>query len=241
MGAEDLRSAWDACPNGCIPIVLGDLNINFRDPHDDREEQIVDLFDEINLIDMSRRFALCRPKQLQNRARWTWRQKRVGRTHYSQPDYIMAREGDGRRFRTVGFRWPWYHDSNHRAVVAKIRRGRVGRLKSYRKQWQRLPMQLPPGPHDQLMTAFETMKATCTDPVSERRECKDWVSDTTWQLIKQRTSLHRAGQLRRRKPARCNGRSNSVYVLTGTPGQRKWERTSPPSSPGGTFRRRSTT
>ena len=95
MGAEDLQSAWDAYPNGCIPIVLGDLNINFRDPHDDREEQIVDLFDEINLIDMSRRFALCRPKQLQNRARWTWRQKRVGRTHYSQPDYIMAREGDG--------------------------------------------------------------------------------------------------------------------------------------------------
>ena len=40
MGVEDLRSAWDACPDGCIPIILGDLNINFQDPHDEREEQM---------------------------------------------------------------------------------------------------------------------------------------------------------------------------------------------------------
>jgi hypothetical protein len=128
MGVEDLWSAWDACPDGCIPIVLGDLNINFRDPRDDREEQIIDLLDEINLIDMSRWFAPHHPNRLQNRAHWTWRQKREGRMHYSQPDYIMAREGDGRRFRTVGFQWPRYHDSDHRAVIATIRHGRVGRL-----------------------------------------------------------------------------------------------------------------
>jgi hypothetical protein len=123
--------------------------------------------------------------------------KREGRTHYSQPDYIMAREGDVRQFWTVGFRWPRYHDSDHRAVVATIRRGRVGRLKSYRKQRQRHPLQLPPGPHDQLTDAFETMKAAYTDPDPKRWECKDWVSDATWQLIKRRTSLRQAGQLRR--------------------------------------------
>ncbi len=32
MGVEDLQAAWEACPAGCIPIVLGDLNIDFRDP-----------------------------------------------------------------------------------------------------------------------------------------------------------------------------------------------------------------
>jgi hypothetical protein len=41
MGVEDLRSAWEACPDGCIPIILGDLNINFWDPRDEREELIV--------------------------------------------------------------------------------------------------------------------------------------------------------------------------------------------------------
>ncbi len=94
MGVEDLQSAWDACPNGCILIILGDLNIDFWDPHNKREEQIVNLLDEINLMDLSRRFTPRRPKWLQNRARWTWHHKREGMMHYSKPDYIMAREGD---------------------------------------------------------------------------------------------------------------------------------------------------
>ena len=32
MGVEDLWAAWEACPAGCTPLVLGDLNIDFRDP-----------------------------------------------------------------------------------------------------------------------------------------------------------------------------------------------------------------
>jgi hypothetical protein len=36
MGVEDLRAAWEACPEGCIPLVLGDLNINFSEPRDKR-------------------------------------------------------------------------------------------------------------------------------------------------------------------------------------------------------------
>jgi hypothetical protein len=57
MGVEDLRGAWDACPEGCIPIFLGDLNVNVRAPHDEKNELIVDLLDKINLVDMSRKFA----------------------------------------------------------------------------------------------------------------------------------------------------------------------------------------
>jgi len=41
--------------------------------------------------------------------------------HYSQPDYIFARERDAKRFRNVGFRWQQYHDSDHRAVIGTIR------------------------------------------------------------------------------------------------------------------------
>jgi hypothetical protein len=32
MGVEDLWDAWEACPAGCTPLVLGDLNINLSDP-----------------------------------------------------------------------------------------------------------------------------------------------------------------------------------------------------------------
>jgi hypothetical protein len=31
MGVEDLWAAWEACPAGCTPLVLGDQNINFSD------------------------------------------------------------------------------------------------------------------------------------------------------------------------------------------------------------------
>jgi hypothetical protein len=49
-------------PGNCIPLVLGDLNVNFKHPRDTREEQIIDLLDEINLVNTSQKFALRRCK-----------------------------------------------------------------------------------------------------------------------------------------------------------------------------------
>ncbi len=56
MGVEDLRAAWEACPAGCTPIVLGDLNLNCRDPRNKWEELIVNLLNDINIVDTSRQF-----------------------------------------------------------------------------------------------------------------------------------------------------------------------------------------
>jgi hypothetical protein len=63
-GVDDLRDAWDKCPANCKPLLLGDLNINFGSPRSEREEIIVDLLDEINLANISRKF----------RQRWNGRQ-----------------------------------------------------------------------------------------------------------------------------------------------------------------------
>ncbi len=123
MGVEDLRAAWEACPEGCIPLVLGNLKINFSNPQNEWEEIICDLLKDINLVDMSRRFKPCRPRKQLTRARWTWRQKREGRMHYLQPDYIFARERNVKRLRNVGFRWPRYHDSDHQAVIRTSAQG----------------------------------------------------------------------------------------------------------------------
>jgi hypothetical protein len=57
-GGHDLRAAWEACPANCHPIVMGNLNINVGNPRDDREANIVDLLDEINLVDTSRKLTL---------------------------------------------------------------------------------------------------------------------------------------------------------------------------------------
>ena len=115
--------------------------------------------------------------------------------HYSQPDYIMARDRDCRRFRNVGFRWQRYHDSDHRAVVATIKLGRR-RLTEYQSKRQKFPLQLPSvEQQDDLTQAFETLKVTCEEPEMTKAHWRNWMSDSTWLLIKQRTSLRRAGQL----------------------------------------------
>jgi len=54
MGVEDLRAAWEACPDGCMPLVLGDLNFNFGKPRDERDKIIHDLIDNIDLVDAPR-------------------------------------------------------------------------------------------------------------------------------------------------------------------------------------------
>jgi hypothetical protein len=58
MGVDALCEAWALCPANCIPLVQGDLNVNFEHPRDAQEEQIIDLLDEINLVDTSQKFAL---------------------------------------------------------------------------------------------------------------------------------------------------------------------------------------
>jgi hypothetical protein len=57
-------------------------------------------------------------------------------------------------------------------------------------------MQLPPQElQDDLTTAFAALQATCVEPEAVKRHWPDWVSADMWLLIKQGTSLRRAGQL----------------------------------------------
>jgi hypothetical protein len=57
-GLADLRVACKACPADCTPLVVGDLNIWFEDPADDRADTIVDLLEEINTTNLSHNFYL---------------------------------------------------------------------------------------------------------------------------------------------------------------------------------------
>jgi hypothetical protein len=52
-----LQEAWGLYPADCVPLVLGNLSINFDHPRDAHKEQITDLLDEINLVDESWKFA----------------------------------------------------------------------------------------------------------------------------------------------------------------------------------------
>ena len=194
---------------GCVPVVLEDLNINFRDPRNKRKELIVDLLDNINLVDTSRRYTPRRPHKQSTRAQWTWRHKREGRTHYLQLDCILARKGTAGRLRNVGFCWPQYHDLDHQAVITAIRT-RMGWLTAYRRKRQEFPLKLPPKElRDDLTQAFENLNATCEEPTAMKYHWRNWMSDTRWLLIRQRTLLKWAGQL-----CRCAGQrmQRTIYA-----------------------------
>jgi hypothetical protein len=178
-GVDNLENAWDACPLGCKPIVLEDLNINFGFPRVEQEEVIVDLLDKINLIDTSRRFPLRTPRQVTIRTRWTWSQKRRGTRYYTQPDYFVACAGNISQFKGVGFRSPRYLHSDHHVVVTNIWVGRTGWLKKYRRERQKFPLSLPSEPKDPNTALFDTLAAKCVDPKPTWAPRKDWISGGT--------------------------------------------------------------
>jgi hypothetical protein len=195
-GVDDLRTAWAARPTNCKPLLLGDFNINFQNPQTEQEEIIADFLDKINVVDTSRKFIQRKGRRQGPGARWTWQQLRGGRWYHSQPDYVMAREVDTKAFWSVGFRQPRFHDSDHRAVVANIMRGRKGRLKKYRRSRQKFPLQLAPlGEQDEVTRLFGRLKEECKETNPKKQPWNDWISEETWRLIAHRAMLRRAGCL----------------------------------------------
>jgi hypothetical protein len=55
-GVDDLRAAWASCPENCKLMLLGDLNINLKEPRSEREEIIADFLDDVNVLDVSQKF-----------------------------------------------------------------------------------------------------------------------------------------------------------------------------------------
>ncbi len=101
-----------------------------------------------------------------------------------------------RHFCNVAFRQPRIHTSDHRAVVAFIRKGKVGKLKHYRKSRQTFPLQLPPEEEQDAQTRLlGELQATCKDDAPTRRKRSDWISEERWQLIANRAMLRCTGRL----------------------------------------------
>jgi hypothetical protein len=88
----DVKWAWQACPMGAHPLLVGNLNFNFCAPCTDCEEAITEQVEAMGLVDMSRHFYQCLGKRLQGT--WTWRMRREGRWISSQCDYFFGRETD---------------------------------------------------------------------------------------------------------------------------------------------------
>jgi hypothetical protein len=108
----------------------------------------------------------------------------------------MAQGGDKKLFRNMVFWQPRFHDSDHRAILALIMRGRPGRLKLYRQYRQTFPLQLPPvEEQDEQMRLFGELQKTWEEDVPTWRKRNKWILEESWPLIALWAMLHRTGRL----------------------------------------------
>ena len=137
-----IEQAWNKCPRGHVPLLIGDLNVNLRSPRDERDEQIAEVVEDVmGLTDLSRHFL--QRSRGSVRGRWTWRMRRGRRWVSSQCDYVLGRATDHGKYRSVRLRTPRHHDSDHRAIITNIRVGSATRMAAYRKWMAKFPLKLP--------------------------------------------------------------------------------------------------
>ena len=188
----DIRRAYKRCPKGFKPILMGDLNINLESPRDERDMEIAEQVDWMDLGCLTDHFR--QRRRCVTRGRLTWRQRRLGRWVSSKPDYFLAREGDRRRFRRVVLRRPRHHDSDHRAIVAVFYAGNKKKMKVYRKKHCRFPLRVQ-HPLGELETIFEELKASIEPSGPRNTKANSWISENTWALVDHRAMLRRGGRL----------------------------------------------
>jgi hypothetical protein len=194
---DDLCAAWATCPLTCKPLLLGDLNIDFGSPQTSQEEAIADLLDDINLVNMSRKYVQRCGRRQGKGAKWTWRQRRGAGPLASVPTRLLYGMGQRREaFRNVAFWQPRFHTSDHRAVVASIVRGRHGQLKLYCRRCQRFPLQLPPiEEQDQQTRLLGELQKTCKENATMQQMKNNWILEESWHLLAHRAMLCRISHL----------------------------------------------
>jgi hypothetical protein len=188
----DVERAWQACPTGVHPLLVGNMNFNFCAPCMDHEEAIAEQVEAMGLVDMSKHFYQRLGKWL--RGTRTWWMRREGRWISSQCNYFFGRETDRRRFQCVSVRMPHYY-SDHRALVAVIHTGGGGELKRYHQRTQRFPISLPRSPRKHLDAEYEELQQDVVCPPLRERPANSWITTKTWKLINHRAMLRRKGML----------------------------------------------
>ncbi len=128
-----IEQAWNKCPRGHVPLLLGNLNVNLRSPRDERDEQIAEVVEDImGFTDLSHHFLQQSCGTV--RGRWTWRMRRGRRWVTSQCDHVLGRATNRGKYCSVRLRTPRHHNSDHRAIITNIRVGSATRMAAYRKR-----------------------------------------------------------------------------------------------------------
>ena len=186
-------------PEGSMPLVIGDLNANLDAPRSRREEVLSQLLAGEGLGCATRHFQVRRRKHV--RGRWTFRREwseasRLGDRQWirTRPDYFLIGEEERKRVKRCRWVFPPHHNSDHRALVVKIRSR--GGLKRYSKKRETLPVDpLKVGEGSELEDMFCTLQAAIDKPEKRKWPENNWIRPGTWALIDRRGSKRKQGTL----------------------------------------------
>jgi hypothetical protein len=173
-----IKQAWNECPRGHIPLLLGDLNINLHSPRDERDKQIAEVVEDVmGLTNLSRHFHQRSRGSVWGR--WTWQMRRGRRWISSQCDYVLGRATDRRKYCSVCLHTPRHHDLDRRAIITNIRAGSATRMAAYQKWMAEFPLKLPSGFQDELCAMFEGLQLDVVAPPKRAQLRNSWISTPT--------------------------------------------------------------
>ncbi len=173
-----IEQAWNKCPRGHTPILLGDLNINLCSPWDERDEKIAKVVEDMmGLTNLSQHFRQRSRGSVQGR--WMWRMRRGRRWISSHCDYFLGRAPNRRKYCSVRLCIPNRHDSDHHAIITNICMGSATKMAAYQKRMAKLPIKLLRGPQDELCTLFKELRLNVMAPPMQAQLRNSWVSAPT--------------------------------------------------------------
>ncbi len=139
----------------------------------------MDFIDKINLVDLSRKYVQRCGRQQGKGARWTWRQRRGGHWHQSQPDYCAWQETQA--YEIFGT-WRFGNPSSMTQTIGlssrPFKRGRLVNSSNIARAAKPSPCNSPQCRSRMSKRVVRGIEgATCEEDAKTRRTRNDWISE----------------------------------------------------------------
>ena len=169
-------------------ILLGDFNVNYEKPKDERTTDIVNALKTYNLKNIAKEFKSTAKKPFS----WTWRRWREGRKIQSVCDYILRGESTKwKNFKMVDMNL----DTDHRLIKGQLIPGGKNNYKSYIKKRKSAGVKI--FGKDKTEESTETNKlmkelkeAVKTEKQQSKKD-RSWISERTFKLLREKVKALR--------------------------------------------------
>ena len=174
-----LIKALEEAPNEII--LVGDFNINFDAPRNQREDTIIN-----DIFGVGRRLtnaAKCF-RWARQRGRWTWQQSRNGEMISSVVDYVwLERAAD---LTSLKLKQPRYCNTDHRCYLGELA-GKTSKYKTYQKYRsarKKYPLEFKK--ESEADKLLDELKRETKSDKKKINQQKSWMTEETWKIMDKR-------------------------------------------------------